>query len=86
MSRLVLVNGDEWEGLYLDGVLQWQNHSVNHHHVAQAINASPTPVTEMVHVEVDVEWMLDEGYLPRMLEDIPLDKIVSGHTEGHRRG
>ncbi len=73
LPKLTLVtNGDDWEGLYLNGQLYSQDHKVSLHDLAAALGF------EIANVEVSADWLGDTVcQLPEKLTDIPKDSILS---------
>jgi hypothetical protein len=69
--RWVFVRGDDWEGLYIDGTLRTESHSLETANVARiAVNYPPTSVA----VEwADNKWLEDRGSLPSSQEEIVLE-------------
>ena len=67
-KEVTIVYGDDWEGLYVDGKLVAQNHSVS------AISALESLGFSVNQKEVDYAWLLDEGNLPDSLSDVKMEK------------
>jgi len=61
-SEIVIVNGDEgdWTGLYVDGVLKYEDHSLEASYVLKILGV------KFKEAEVTVD-----GYLPKYLKDLP---------------
>jgi hypothetical protein len=59
--KIVIANGDEgdWTGLYVDGVLKYEDHSLEASYVLKILGI------KFKEVEVTVD-----GYLPKYLEDL----------------
>ena len=72
MKRVNVVNGDDWQGLYLNGVLYSEGHSAKLCEVGDIINKLGG-ISEYVEDEVCFEWMYDMGHLPKLFIDIPKD-------------
>ncbi len=65
MKKLVLVtNYDDWEGLYIDGVLVLEGHQVRKDEMFTALGINYT------EVEADVSWLASRGSLPKKLSDV----------------
>ena len=68
MSKLDYVYGDDWCGIYVDGLLVAEGHSLSTMEVVgicmlhRIDNATSSPV--------DIEWLHDRGDLPRQIEDV----------------
>lgn len=70
MAKLVLVRGDDWEGIYVDGNLLTEGHSIE---VMDAVQLAVTHrVTEYETQWADLTWLHDEGNLPRRLDEVKL--------------
>lgn len=68
MRTINIVRGEDWEGLYIDGVLKVEDYSPDLHLVLEILGV------EYDYDEVDAEWMDREGTLPTNLEDVVLAK------------
>lgn len=66
-KRLVFVHGDDWIGVYLDGKLLDEGHSISAQQLVEVLAGewaeSRTP---------DEAWLEDEGTLPDVLTDVKL--------------
>lgn len=68
----IVTNGDDWEGLYLDGVLFVQDHNITIDSLIEALGL------EKETVEVSSRWLGDEVVsLPEKLNKIPKKAIIS---------
>lgn len=66
---LTVVGGtEEWEGLYVDGKLVMQDHSLRVHHVLEYLAESGYFVLD--GKEVDQETLNDRGCLPGTLDEL----------------
>lgn len=68
MSKIVFVHGDDWDGLYIDGVCVWQNHELE-----------PETVLDQLGIRyesksVDYDWLVERQRLPELLKDVVFDK------------
>lgn len=62
----IVSNGDDWEGLYLDGVLFDQDHSITAKNLARALGL------KINKVYVSHEWLGDKvSHLPEKLSGVP---------------
>lgn len=60
-------NGDDWEGIYLDGKLLAQGHSVSAEDILLALG-------HKVKYEMTEEgWLEDQGYLPDNIQDVKFE-------------
>lgn len=72
-KKVVLVMGDDWEGLYVDGQLQAEGHSLSPMRVLRALGNSLDPMLLNAEgVIADDEWLSDVGTLPMALSDVKL--------------
>lgn len=64
--KLTIVYGEDWAGLYVDGDLYYEHHSIEPHHVANALGV------QMNVVSVDDTWLngLAQSNLPPRIEDV----------------
>jgi hypothetical protein len=62
--KLHYVNGDDWVGLYVDGVLKKQGHSLDVRDIIEALNL------EYETLFPDAEWLFEVGYLPESIDDV----------------
>jgi hypothetical protein len=60
------VDGDDWEGLYVDGLRRVQGHHVRLEEVFQALGIDGK------RVFANTRWLEEQGYLPQKLEDVKL--------------
>lgn len=68
----IVSNGDDWEGLYLDGVLFEEDHKIRVRHLAEALGL------EIETVEVSRRWLGEKvTSLPEKLSAIPKKVILS---------
>lgn len=62
----IVSNGDDWEGLYLDGVLFDQDHSITAKNLARALGL------EINEIYVSHEWLGGKvSHLPEKLSGVP---------------
>jgi hypothetical protein len=59
----------DWEGLYIDGKLVDQGHSLNPHSVAEKILLR-IPGNVVDTKEAAQDWLETEGYLPENLSEV----------------
>lgn len=69
-QEVLLVSGDDWEGIYVDGKIHVQGHQVRLEDFARIFGI------ELKHKGVGSGWLYDEGHLPYNLEDIPEDQFL----------
>lgn len=69
-SYVLVSNGDDWEGFYIDGVCVRQNHSL-----------SASEILEAMGIEIEKKWVsydytAERGDLPGELKDIPVKEFI----------
>mgnify|MGYP001568430032 FL=1 len=64
-KRIVFVSGEDWTGVYLNGRLLVQNSSILAKDILKHLGY------EIEDMEVDQEWLEDQGELPIQLKNIP---------------
>ena len=69
MSKVVLVCGSDWEGLYIDGKLKKETHMLAADQVLDTLNIK----YEYVEVESDKHWEAWGGSLPSQLAIVKKD-------------
>jgi hypothetical protein len=69
MKRTVtVVRGDDWSGLYIDGVLVEEGHRLGVEDVLEVVrHLGPFDVET---VDADQEWLESEGNLPKLLGEV----------------
>lgn len=63
-SLVLVTNHDDWEGLYVNGVLYTQGHRIDHDDLLRAVGI------ELKTVEPDGEWLYGRGNLPDRLDEV----------------
>jgi len=69
MSKIVLVAGDDWEGLYIDGKLKRETHLLTADVVMDALGIE----YDYVHVDGDAYWERWGGSLPSQFATVKRD-------------
>ena len=64
----MLVKGDDWQGLYIDGILMSEDHSISIEDFAEVVGI------KLSKKYVDLDWLEDNGYLPKLLENVVYQK------------
>lgn len=69
MVKVTLVSdeGGDWEGLYVDGELLTENHSLSAWHILSEL--SQVFGFEFKSYEANGEWMYDVGHFPSQLDE-----------------
>ena len=76
MSKLTYVSSTdgEWCGVYIDGKLDYETHTILVCYWLDVINVEN--LTQAENFEIDGHWLEDQsGYLPLLFKDIPEDKL-----------
>ena len=68
MEKVTIVRGDNWEGIYLDGKLIDQGHTIDWYTVLTQHFECYVALEE-----ADDEWLSEEGALPNDLVDCQLN-------------
>ncbi len=63
--EVVIVKVDDWEGLYVDGVLKNEGHEVRLSWVLEAFGLPPAR-----SLWADEKWLEEAGSLPALLSDV----------------
>ncbi len=67
----IVTNGNDWEGLYIDGELINENHSLRTVDILAALGI------DIKHVEVSCDWLGDiVCSLPKLESEIPKEYIL----------
>ena len=66
--KVTFVSGDDWQGLYIDGELKREGHSLAARDVLELLGVRCDYVT------ADQQWLEESGDLPRRLSDVVLDE------------
>lgn len=65
-TATIIDNGDDWEGVYIDGKLIVQDHRINPKELLKQLGYF------VETLEPDYEWLDAQGYLPEDLSDVML--------------
>lgn len=65
MSEIVLVRANDWEGLYVDGALISENHSIDPHTILDLVGGKCIYLTS-----AQDHGLCDRGALPATLADL----------------
>jgi len=63
-KRLTLVRGDDWEGLYLDGKLIWQGHTLESDVLLDLLQIENNTIW------ANLDWLHEQGGLPEELAEV----------------
>lgn len=62
--KITFVQADDWEGLYINGVLVCEEHSICVEHLLSALKIPATTI------QADYDWLVARGRLPEKLSDV----------------
>lgn len=62
--KVVFAYADDWEGLYVDGILRCEGHSIQIEYALKAVGVV------MESIRPDQEWLEENGSLPVNLSDV----------------
>lgn len=74
MPKFTIVDLDDWVGIYQDGEIIYQDHSIDPYWLLDHFGIE---YNEMSLNDDGLEWMLGEGYLPDEISGIPEEYIDS---------
>jgi hypothetical protein len=66
--EVVIVNGDDWKGVYIDGKLRYEGHNIRPEELLKLLGINCRDF------ECDLNWLEDLGNLPEDLKDVKLPK------------
>lgn len=73
-NQVIKVTGDDWTGIYIDGRLRAQGHSIPFSELMEALEEYTThKINFWEELEADIEWLEGEGYLPDTLAEVKFD-------------
>lgn len=68
MKKITFVSGDDWKGLYVDGKLVYENHSIPNYIVLDKLGI------DYDEIEADLDWLDKVGCLPEKLSQVKEQK------------
>lgn len=68
MSEVIFARGGDWSGMYIDGVLVYENHRLYPDSVIEALVGYT--VGSLRRGEVDFEWLDKQGSLPKDIDKV----------------
>lgn len=68
MTSIVYVDGDDWVGLYVDGSLKHEGHSIAAEKLLQIGVENPGATVERKYADID--WLMDLGNFPLTLDEV----------------
>jgi hypothetical protein len=67
-EKLVIVTGDDWQGIYIDGKLYNQGHSINYENVIENLGYT----IRHIYIENDETWEKLDYNCPEELEKVEI--------------
>lgn len=79
--KIQIVTGEDWQGLYINNVLEDDGHSLSVNIVVKQIadyinQLGVEDGISCYFYEIDQEWMEEQGGLPQDFNDIPKDWLT----------
>jgi hypothetical protein len=72
MTQMMIVQGDDWQGIYIDGKLKTEGHQIE---LLAGINiAIENKVDDADSAWCDLTWLHERGDLPQDLKDVEWEK------------
>lgn len=78
--ELIIVDGDDWKGLYVNGKLYTDGHNIRPEYIINAINDNIDQLYEdnskiiFKSHNCDYDWIEEAGNFPEKLEDVVLEE------------
>jgi hypothetical protein len=72
---LIIVSTDDWEGIYLDGELIYEDHRIHNYVWIELIKEHGAFSKEVENYWVDEDYMCDFGNFPNRFKDIPKEML-----------
>ena len=72
---IAIVQFEDWEGVYLDGKMFDQNHSIDYTNLLENLIGQKISNVIIYNIE-DEEWIENNGRLPNEFSDIPEDILL----------
>jgi len=69
-DEFILADGDDWQGLYFNGVLVTEGHEVTKKELVEALDYRLSDNFSYDEKEVDSAWLANEGSLPRHIDNV----------------
>jgi hypothetical protein len=75
-NNLTLIIGDDWEGIYHDGLLIYEGHEVQRRELVNLMKSHETFNVEFKALnDMGIDWLHEEGSLPEYISGIPYQCI-----------
>jgi len=72
--KITIAMGHDWEGLYIDGQLADEGHSINLRDFVSHIQQRKQPIETAVFRDVDDDWLELQGVFPRDIKEVKFVK------------
>ena len=72
--KVVQAQGDDWNGLFIDGRLVMEDHQLKTKDIQAAMKAAGVLGTEIKFKEVDMDWLWDVGSFPTDISEVVWEK------------
>jgi len=66
---IVLIDGDDWSAVYVDGILHEQGH-LDLEGVELGLSAAQAPFSSF---EANADWLQEQGRFPKLLTEVVID-------------
>ncbi len=73
MSNVIHIVADDWEGLYADGKLVYEDHDVSMKVFADTLKTYGTDCEFLFFNDEGIDWIESVGSLPAKFQDIPVN-------------
>jgi hypothetical protein len=71
-EQIVYVRGDDWEGVYVNGILKVEGHDT-HNELRDIILGMAGDVVDFKMMDADLDWLEEVGNLPKSIDDVVED-------------
>lgn len=68
--KVVFADGDDWQGLYIDGVLRIENHRLDVVDLLHVVKLYVKGPFDVECKEVCCDWIEDRGSFPRNISEV----------------
>ena len=65
---IVIADADDWQGLYVNGIIEYQDHRLDLHDVLLCLEGRTIVSAKKKYV--DMNWIHNVGYLPEKIEEV----------------
>jgi hypothetical protein len=72
--KVVQAQGDDWNGLFIDGRLVMEDHRLKTKDIQAAMKDAGVLGTEIQFKEVDMDWMYEVGSFPINMSEVVWDE------------